>query len=370
MVPTNEDTSKIGRLLIRADASSKIGTGHIMRCLALAEAWQNRGGTTIFFSYCESKGLRSRIIDEGFTFIPIKKPHPDPFDLKVTLDILQQLTKKNSSLLTRHSSLMIPWLVLDGYHFDTSYQKAIKEMQYRLLVIDDMGHLPYYHADILLNQNINAEKLSYHCDCNTKLLLGSHYVLLRREFLRWGDRAGKIRDFAKKVLVTLGGADPGNVTLKIINALKILNILDLELKVIVGSANPNTKSIADAMLSTSCKNELLQSVNNMPELMAWADVVISGGGSTCWELAFMGLPTIVLVLGENQLSVADDLGKKGFAINLGWHNTISVVKIAEEFQKLLYDKEKRLKLSQEARKMVDGNGASRVTEFVSKISTI
>ena len=156
-------------LLIRADADTHIGIGHVMRCIALAQAWQHQGGDVTFLSHCHSDRLRQWIIDEGFELISIEKPHPDTSDLSFTLNKLS-----TDSL----------WLVLDGYYFTPDYQKAIRENGYKLLVIDDMAHLDHYHADILLNQNIHSSSLPYSCTRDTVKLFNSQYVLLRREFLK------------------------------------------------------------------------------------------------------------------------------------------------------------------------------------------
>ena len=189
------------QLCIRADADSKIGTGHIMRCIALAQAWQDNGGEVTFISHCESDALRERIVKEGFQFIPVENTTPHADDLFRTLCYL----KHNSSLTIHHSPA---WFVLDGYHFTPEYQKAIRNAGIHLLVIDDMNHLPHYHTDILLNQNIHALELNYNCDGDTTLFLGTSYVLLRREFLKYRDVKRKIPERAKNILVTLGGADP------------------------------------------------------------------------------------------------------------------------------------------------------------------
>jgi spore coat polysaccharide biosynthesis predicted glycosyltransferase SpsG len=131
-------------LFIRADATTEIGTGHIMRCIALAQAWQAHGGEVTFLSHCQSTALRERIIEEGFSFISIDHPHPHPDDLSQTINYVQHLSPFPFPL--SHA-----WLVLDGYHFTPDYQKAIRDAGIHLLVIDDMNHLPHYHADILLN---------------------------------------------------------------------------------------------------------------------------------------------------------------------------------------------------------------------------
>ncbi|MGQ9755923.1 MAG: UDP-2,4-diacetamido-2,4,6-trideoxy-beta-L-altropyranose hydrolase, partial [Desulfotomaculales bacterium] len=192
-------------LIIRADANAWIGTGHLMRCLALAQAWQDHGGKVVFITACNSPFLKQRLRNEGFDVVGLQYVHPDPADLKTTMNVLAV-----------HPGA---WLVLDGYHFDFTYQRLVKEAGHQLLVIDDMAHLDRYNADIVLNQNIHAHNLHYFCEPYTRLLLGTKYVLLRREFWSWRNYKREVPEVAKKVLVTMGGSDPGNVTLKVIRAL-------------------------------------------------------------------------------------------------------------------------------------------------------
>ncbi len=347
-------------MIVRADASTRIGTGHIMRCIALAHAWQEQGGDVTFLSHCDSKALRQRIIDEGFEFIPIEKPCPDPNDLSFTLDML--------SAISYQPSAASPWLALDGYHFTTDYQKAIKDQGYRLLVIDDMAHLAHYHADILLNQNIHASSLHYSCDRDTVKLLGCEYVLLRREFLKYKDWKREIPEMAKKILVTMGGADPDNVTLKVIRALNNLGDQDLEVKVVAGSANPNIDTLKKEFHLSPFTFHLLPGVSNMPELMAWADMAVSGGGSTCWELAFMGVPFAVIVLAVNQEGNAEGVAEAGAAINCGSSRTLSIEGLAERLAVLIESRSKRMELRDIGRQLVDGKGADRVVERMSPTS--
>ena len=196
--------------------------------------------------------------------------------------------------------------MLDGYHFDPAYQKAIREAGYRLLVVDDTAHLPAYHADVLLNQNIYAPQLTYSYDPHTVLLLGPMYALLRPEFLVWKEWERHIPDTARHILVTLGGGDSDNVTLKVIQALHDIRLPDLEIRVIVGPANPHRDSLVAAIEHGPHSVELLFDVTDMPGLMAWADIAVSAAGSTCWELLFMGLPSLVGVLADNQVPIAED----------------------------------------------------------------
>ena len=337
-------------LLIRVDANAQMGTGHVMRCLALAQSWKERGGQATFITACESEGLRRRLSDEGFQVIMLEQSYPDPADWEVT-----------SEVLAAHSDA---WVVLDGYHFDPAYQRQIKGAGHRLLVIDDMAHLDHYYADVVLNQNINAERLRYFCESYTYLLLGTRYVLLRSEFLAWRGWQREIPDVARNVLVTLGGGDPDNQTLKVIGALQRVDVDGLEAVVVVGATNPHFRGLQSAARNSQFAIRLVQNVINMPELMAWADVAVLAGGSTCWEMAFMGLPTVVLVLAENQQGIAAGLGKVGVVLNLGWYTEASIAQVANTLVGLLKDRGLRQQMSQRGRELVDGVGSERVVEFL------
>jgi UDP-2,4-diacetamido-2,4,6-trideoxy-beta-L-altropyranose hydrolase len=337
-------------LYIRADADTKIGTGHIMRCIALGQAWQDHGGKVTFISHCETVALRQRIINEGFDFISVENSYSDSNDLSQTLAYLKHLSPT--------------WLVLDGYYFTPDYQKSIRDAGIRLLVIDDMSHLSHYHADIILNQNIHGLDLNYCCDEDTTLLLGTRYVLLRREFLKYRDFKRQVPERAKNILVTLGGGDPDNVTLKVIEAIKLLNGPDLEVKIVIGPSNPHVAEIKNSLLSTLCHMHCIENAGNMPELMIWADLAISGGGSTCWELSFMGLPNIVLILAENQRRIAEGLNDAGVAVNLGWCNKVTDDNIAEAIEGMIKDKEIQRKMSLLGQELVDGYGSGKICEII------
>jgi len=341
-------------LYIRADATPKIGIGHIMRCIAFGQAWKDRGGQVTLLSHCESDDLRRRIIDEGFDFIPIETPHPNTNDLDFTLDMLSAINYQLST-----TSL---WLVLDGYNFSPYYQKAIRESGYKLLVIDDMAHLDHYHADILLNQNIHASSLYYSGDRDTEKLLGCEYVLLRREFLKYKDWKREIPDKAKKILVTMGGADPDNVTLKVIKALNFINDSELDIRVVVGPTNPNKEALKNAVLHTPCFMRILENAANMTELMAWADVAVSAGGSTCWEMAFMQLPYLVIILSDNQERIAKGVGEARAALNCGWFNDLSENLLSNYIGQTIEDSITRKKYVEKGMELLDGLGVERVID--------
>jgi UDP-2,4-diacetamido-2,4,6-trideoxy-beta-L-altropyranose hydrolase len=348
----SEVQNKTGKILIRTDASVQIGTGHVMRCIALAQAWQDQGGDVTFLCNCESEALRQRIIDEGFDFIAIEKPHPHPSDLHSTLEVLSAISHQPSP-----ASL---WLALDGYHFTPDYQKAIRENGYKLLVIDDMAHLDHYHADILLNQNINASSLHYPCDRNTVKLLGSEYVLFRREFLKYKNLKRGIPDKAKNILVTMGGADPENMTLKIIRALNRLSDSDLEIKIIVGPANPNRNTLKKEIRHLSCTFHLSSSVcNSMPELLKWADLSVICAGGTLWECLFMGCPLISFSGNKAHYSVLQSLHEQGIVQHIGYFLNSECDRISESIRHVSTAPDSRRNMIRKGRKIIDGNGVSK-----------
>ncbi len=157
-------------LLVRADANTHIGTGHVMRCLALAQAWQDNGGTVTFLMTPGSPSLEQRICSEGMNVLTsIEQPGSEE-DATITAEI----AKKSES----------SWVVVDGYQFGAEYQKILKAHNCRILFIDDYGHADHYYSDIVLNQNIYAGMSFYkNYEPYTRFLLGTKYALLRKEFL-------------------------------------------------------------------------------------------------------------------------------------------------------------------------------------------
>ncbi|WP_307722598.1 UDP-2,4-diacetamido-2,4,6-trideoxy-beta-L-altropyranose hydrolase [Moorella sp. E306M] len=344
-------------LIIRADANTRIGTGHLMRCLALAQAWQEHGGKAVFITACNSSALKQRLRNEGFDVVELQCAHPDPADLKTTM-----------SVLAAHPEA---WLVLDGYHFDSTYQRLVKEAGHRLLVIDDMAHLDRYYADIVLNQNIHAHKLHYICEPYTRLLLGTKYVLLRREFWPWRNYKREVPEVAKKVLVTMGGSDPDNITLKVIRALAQIDIPDLEAVVVVGPSNLHRETLHRAAESSPLSISLIENAANMPELMAWADIAISAGGTTVWELLFLGVPTLTLPIANNQREITRVLNEWGFVESLkglNWFQDAIGIDVGrliyERLQRIILDNDIRILLSLRGRQLVDGCGVLRIANVL------
>ena len=338
------------QLFIRADAYSAIGVGHVMRTLALAQEWGRWGKVT--FLCCPLPGwLEERIADEGFSLREISAPHPASEDISETLGFL--------------SEAVDPWVVLDGYSLDVAYQHVLVQSGYRLLLMDDGLFLEGHDADVLVNQNMGAERQTYTKCARTKYLLGAKYSLLRNEFLcRRPSRLATRRD-GRHILITLGGSDSGNHSLKIIQALSLLNDLDLDATLVVGGSNPHWLSLSAA--ARDCKYVQLVRDVDMPLAMCRADIAITAGGSTCWELAFMGVPSIVLIVAENQVDIATAITEAGAGLSLGWAEDISAEMLAESVRGLFTSYRRRVQMAQAGLAITDGLGRHRVVNAMNHI---
>lgn len=333
-------------LLIRADGDAQIGTGHVMRCLSLAAGWQASGGDAVLAIARSSPSLRARAALANVRTID--------------LDVIPGSVDDAIQTVEQAGLNQAAWIVADGYQFNGTYQQAVKSGGHRLLLVDDYGHARHYCADFVLNQNLSArEELYTHREPGTSLLLGTRYVLLSPKFLKYRQWRRHNPARARKVLVTLGGSDPGNATAKVIDALQGAEV---EARFVVGGSNPHLNELSSAVRPPS---SVVCDTPDMPELMAWADIAIAAAGSTSWELAFMGLPSLVLVLAENQFEVASAVDREGLGVNLGAPTEVGVVKkITAALSSSLTDQGTREAMSRRGRMLVDGEGVSRVVRHL------
>lgn len=338
----------LGPLLIRADASRAIGTGHVMRCLALAQAWQEKGGQ-VYVRGRMPDGLRARLVGEGIELVNVEEKGGTPAEARVTATCADEVGAS--------------WIVVDGYHFGLAYRRNLREAGHRVLFIDDYGHADRYEADIVLNQNIDAEQDLYiDRPEHTDLLLGPKFALLRKEFWPWREPRREIRPEAEHILITLGGADPDNITTEAVEAVGTLRTSGVRATAVIGESNPHEDAIRAAAESARVPIDVRQNVDDMAELMADSDIAVSAGGSTCWELAFMGIPNVIVVLAENQKGIARGLDEAGTAVNLGRHEEIGTSEIESAVGSLLRNDQKRYWMAEKAQTQIDGQGSERVLE--------
>jgi UDP-2,4-diacetamido-2,4,6-trideoxy-beta-L-altropyranose hydrolase len=258
-----------------------------------------------------------------------------------------------------------PWIILDGYHFNSEYQRIIKGSGLRFVIIDDDGRADHYYADVVVNQNLHSgEGLYRNRESYTQLLLGVRYVLLRREFGKWREWEREIQRLASNILVTLGGADPQNNSIKVLEALQRANLPRLNVALVVGGSNPHMQRLERELLRTRVAVRLVRNVTDMAELMAWADVAVSTAGSTVWELAFMGVPTVVGISSIIEELLVSGLEEYGLFLSVGWLNRLSVDELAEAVNYLIRDESARRHMSALGRHLVNTAGCTNVVRYL------
>jgi UDP-2,4-diacetamido-2,4,6-trideoxy-beta-L-altropyranose hydrolase len=318
-----------------------------MRCLALAQAWQDIGGDVVFAMAGIVPALRNRLLSEGMQVSEINASPGSAADIAKVIDLA--------------GSNRANWTVVDGYQFDSGYQRGIKNAGLKLLSVDDNSHCDHYFADLVLNQNLHAQEDFYaHREGYTRLLLGSRYAMLRREFLRWKEWHRETVPTGRNVLVTMGGSDPENVTERVIQALDLVDLEDVETTVVLGASVPYKSSTRCPEDKKSPILHFEKDPLNMPELMARADVAVSAAGSTCWELCFLGLPFMLIDVAENQFPIAGELARREIAVHLGSSRDMTTIDMARQIRELFLATETRQMMSKRGRDLIDGGGAHRV----------
>ncbi len=337
-------------LIIRADADKQMGTGHIMRCISLAQEWEKQNGKVTFVSSLPNDALIERLKALNFNICLIDKPYPDPMDIETNVSI----TKKKAATA----------LVVDGYHFLPDYHEKIKAAGIKLLIIDDYNHLPFYHADIILNQNLGAHKFVYKTLPDTITLSGPDFIMLRDEFLTANRQKRQRIGSPANVLVTMGGTDPDNVTLKVLTALDHLQKQTLNIKIVLGPGNQNGHLIHREATKSAHTCQIITNATDMPGLMLWADIAVSAGGSTAWELLYMQIPSLFIVTADNQALSMAQIAQSGAGINAGRHTDLSAGDISKKASALLQDTSLKDQITQNCARLIDGRGRKRVVSHL------
>jgi UDP-2,4-diacetamido-2,4,6-trideoxy-beta-L-altropyranose hydrolase len=344
----NDRPSGGAPLLIRADATRTSGSGHVMRSIALAQAWQDAGGEATLGMARGAETFAGRLAREGIAAAAIAGEPGSAADAGETCRIAEDLGARS--------------VVVDGYWAQAPYQSAVRREGFRLAVLDDTGELSPYDADVIVNQNLHASEAMYReRRPETVLLLGTRYALLRRELRRAAPAQRPTPGTARRLLVTLGGSDPDGVTARVLRALRPL-AAETELAVVVGPANPGVDEIAAAARAWGDRGRVVANVEDFTSLLEWADLAVSGGGSTCWELCFFGVPFVTVVLAPNQESIAESLERAGASRNAGRAADLSDAGLAAAVGALAGSSQERRRMRESGRALVDGRGAVRVAE--------
>ena len=342
--------SPVHRLLIRADAGPKMGTGHVMRCLALGQAWQKMGGQVTIITSSLPARLAMRINTEEFELEMLPADRSPQEEIQIFND---HIARQNPD-----------WVVLDGYQFDDFYQESICLNGSRLLVVDDFGHGNHAGADAIFNQNVYAEIEDYTLQKKSQdIIAGLEFVLIRDEFdLDHGPPASNRKiamGNAKRILVTFGGADPHNTTLDVIRVLDQCAEAGTSVDVIVGHCNPYFESLKTAAKQSRLSIRFHANVDRMASLLQRTDLAITAAGSTCYELCHAGVPMIAIPIVNNQIEVANCLVRRGAAETVE-QNDLCNGNAQKVINRIIRNPQSRESMSLVGRKLVDGQGAARL----------
>lgn len=334
------------KIAFRVDASVQMGTGHLMRCMTLAQELQQRGVQVRFICSDHPGNLNEWLQSKGLTVSVISQASATD----VAADAKQTISALNAD--------RPDWIVVDHYGLDIEWERMLRPFVDRILVIDD--HTGRYHeCDALLDQNYGADVAQRYAGLlpeACRMLVGPSFALLRQEFGALRERVS-CRQSLENVLIFFTGGDDQGETLKAMRGVEIFG-LSKQVDVVVGRSNPYIDAIKSKCEKLAwgfhCQ------VDYMPTLISNADLVIGAGGSSNWERCALGAPALVAVLADNQVNIAHDLDSAGVVVNLGWAHQLAAEDYVRALQAL--DSHRIAAMSDKAMKVVDAAGAARVAD--------
>jgi UDP-2,4-diacetamido-2,4,6-trideoxy-beta-L-altropyranose hydrolase len=316
-----------------------------MRCLALAQAWQDAGGQAVFAFAAMPSMLEHRFLSEGFAVVRMPVSAATSEDAESTIEIARQ----------RGAT----WVIVDGDHFDSSFLHRVRSAGLHLFLVDDFAARDSYPADLILNPNSGAEEASYRKRAATaRLCLGESYVLLRREFSsRPASRA--FPEEGLRVLVTLGGSDPENLSVEIVQALK--KVPGCKVTAVAG---PGHKHPAELQQLGSASVRVLVNPSDMRAVMEDADLAIIAAGGTLWELLYMECVVLSYARNPVQARAVVHLAERGAVRNMGSTQDLDEGELVAAVTELGQSRALREQMAKMGRQTVDGQGCLRVLEIL------
>nr|WP_255783399.1 UDP-2,4-diacetamido-2,4,6-trideoxy-beta-L-altropyranose hydrolase [Oceanobacillus alkalisoli] len=336
------------KLVIRADASNAIGTGHIMRCLSIGQTWKDYGGDVYYIVNELPLSLENRLIKENINVLKI--PTTTLGSISDAEETIRKFKEVNGEVL-----------IIDGYNFLGSYQEKIMNSGIKSIVIDDHHYSDFYCTNVILNKGLNAKNIKYKINTEAKLLLGPDYTTLRREFLKY-NRIRNIPEKAKEILITFGGSDPKDITSRALKSLVEITE-DINLTIVVGSAYKYQDKLNEYASKLNGNYQVLSNVDNMASLMERSDLAITAGGTTLYELAFMGLPSITIKTVANQKSAKYFADLYNATVYLGDEEKLTTNDFLSGMN-IISDKSLREKISRNCFNLVDGKGNNKVIKQI------
>ncbi|RJF98620.1 UDP-2,4-diacetamido-2,4,6-trideoxy-beta-L-altropyranose hydrolase [Noviherbaspirillum saxi] len=313
---------------IRTDSSTAIGTGHVMRCLTLADALRAAGARVVFACRDLPGNLNAYISSKGYAV----------HTLAGIENLVWEEDAAHMKALLASEPTAPDWLIVDHYALDARWESAIRPSVGRIMVIDDLANRRH-DCDLLLDQNFYPDaELRYRAlvPPHGTQLLGPRHALLRPEF-NDAARYRKKRDGAiSQIFIFFGGSDPTNETEKALCAIRKLDRADLHLDVVVGNANPNRDRI-EALCAQIPNAAFHCQIANIATLMTRADLAIGAGGASTWERCYLGLPALTIIVADNQAETTRALADIGAVWNLGTADTVTADAIACALDEILSD---------------------------------
>lgn len=352
------------QVVFRVDSSVDIGLGHLMRCLTLANALKKEGATVSFVTR-ELPGNSIGLIEKpGFNVfrLPYKKQNLNNLSLYQQWLGEEIERERTQSLAVIKSLGELNWLVVDHYALDKSWETLIRPFVRRIMVIDDLANRRH-NCDLLLDQNYYVSMDDRYIGIlpdKCHLLLGPKYALLRNEFNIARQKISIKDGNIAQLLVFFGGVDLSNQTIKTLNVINGLSRRnDISTDVVVGSANPN-KSTIKAFCHENPSFQYFEQIDDISRLMSKADLSIGAAGSSTWERACLGLPSITMSLENNQEELAMAAGEVGIVKHLGQAHGVGSEALEDAINKCLDNPGMMASMSQKAFNFVDGLGCNRV----------
>ena len=362
-------------VVIRVDASLQIGTGHISRCLALAIGLRDLGCAVHFIARLHDGHMCEEIEAGGFEVCrllpPLKGGAPSAPGRNTgrLLGVTLEQDAADTVAAVRRLARKPTWLIVDHYGIDADWEKLLRPWVEKIFIIDDLFDR-YHQCDALLNQSTIDAKSRYKQlvapDC--QLLLGPRFALMKPGFKikleTFQRRIGEL----KRILVFLGGVDQGNVTSKVLEAIKRARFVDVFVDVVIGMANPHRAAIAQAVRELDNATLHIQ-IPSLVNLIALADLAIGAGGVATWERCLMGLPSIVLGVADNQMEVGAELGAAGCHLFMGKVEDVTIESLLSALN-TLSNTYLRQSFATKSAELVDGGGVGRVTAFLCSFKAV
>lgn len=357
-----QKTSEL-KVIFRVDASVKIGTGHLQRCLTIASELKKSSQFILFISHNMPIKIQKWILLNGFQFrkINYKSKSISPIENRKRQEIDAQ--KSNQIIKSIHPDIVI----VDHYELNSIWESFIKKNTKRLIVIDDEPKRDHY-CDALIDSNLHHRKnanYKKYVPKSCKLFLGPKYFPLRKEFLLLRKKNRYvIRKKIKQLFVFFSGSDPTNETLKVIRALKFHPSYNFKTIIIAGGLNPHYRILKKEVDGIKMI-QLFKHVDHISRFMNSSDISIGAGGTTTWERCFLGLPSFVTVLAENQKEISSAVAHVGAIKLMGEASQLRSSDYSKAIERLTYDERK--KISKRAQCLVDGNGTKRICNELFRI---